>query len=117
MSNTPIGSNVGIRISSQNVYRKYDWTNSVLVSRDDKSCKFKFDIFFLQEPPWSEIKRTASMKDKQGTPEMGMPHHPDWKCIHPKVTLASVENVAQSRDSMHPRVQRSLSFYHDVHSH
>ena len=28
----------------------------------------------------------------------------DWKCIHPKVTLASVENVAQSRDSSHPRV-------------
>ena len=77
MSDTPIGSNVGIRISSQNVYRKYDWTQSVLVSRDDKSCKFKFDLLFLQEPPWSEIKRTASMKVKQGTPEMGMPRHPD----------------------------------------
>ena len=42
------------------------------------------------------------MKDKQGTPEMGMPCHPDWKCIYPKVT--SVENVTQSRDSSHPRV-------------
>ena len=104
MSDTPIGSNVGIRILSQNIYRKYEWTNSVLVSHDTKSCKFKFDIFFLQESPWSEIKRTASMIDKQGIPEMGMPRHPDWKCIHPQVTLASVENVAQSRDSTRPRI-------------
>ena len=44
------------------------------------------------------------MKDKQGTPEMGMSCHLDWKCIHLKVTLASVENVAQSRDSSCPRV-------------
>ena len=102
MSDTPIGNNVDIRISSQNVYRKYDWTNPVLVSHNDKSCKFKFDIFFLQEPPWSEIKCTASMKDKQGNSEMGMPRHPDWKCIQPKVT--SVENVTQSHDSSCPCV-------------
>ena len=44
------------------------------------------------------------MKDRQGTPEMGMPRHLDWKCIHPKVILASVENVAQSHDSSHPCV-------------
>ena len=104
MIDTTIGSNVGICILSQNIYRKYDWTNTVLVSRDDKSCKFKFDIFFLQEPPWSEIKRTTSMKDKRGTPEMEMPRHPDWKCIHSKVILASVENVTQSHDSTRPRI-------------
>ena len=98
MSDKTIGSNVGICISSQNVYRKYEWTHSVLVSRDNKFCKFKFDIFFLQELPWSEIKHTASMKEKLGTPEMGMPRHPDWKCIYPKVT--SVENVTQSHDSL-----------------
>ena len=72
MIDTTIGSNVGIRILSQNIYQKYEWTNSVLVSHDTSSCKFKFNIFFLQEPPWLEIKHTASMKDKQGTPEMGM---------------------------------------------
>ena len=100
MSDTTSGRLEGLRIKSQNVYRKYAWTETVLISRDDHASKFKFDIFFIQEPPWTEIKRTASMKDKRGDPETGMPHHPDWKCLYPKL----VENINESRDSTRPHV-------------
>ena len=100
MSDTTSGRLVGLRIKSQNVYHKYAWTETVLISRDDSASKFKFDIFFIQEPPWTEIKRTASMKDKHGDLETGMLRHPDWKCLYPKL----VENVNESCDSTRPRV-------------
>ena len=100
MSDTTSGRLEGLYIKSQNIYCKYVWTETVLISRDNCVLKFKFDIFFLQEPPWTEIKQTASMKDKCGDPETGMPRHPDWKCLYPKL----VENVNESCDSMHPHV-------------
>src|ERR1700680_457560 len=67
----------GLRIYSQNVYRKYDWVQALLTDRNNP-----YDIFFFQEPPWLHLRNVASMVYWEGTPVKGMPSHPDYICLY-----------------------------------
>jgi hypothetical protein len=40
--------------------------------------KSRFNILFLQEPPWAIVRYTASLTEKDGVPVKGPPIHPDW---------------------------------------
>ena len=68
-----------LRIYSQNVGRKWSWVVNLLESR-----KLEFDVIFLQEPPWSTVRYSASLTEKTGDPVRGPPVHPDWWVIYPK---------------------------------
>jgi len=37
----------------------------------------KFDVLFLQEPPWWAIRRIPSTTNRQGNEIVGAPKHPD----------------------------------------
>ncbi|KAF9470640.1 hypothetical protein BDN70DRAFT_789215, partial [Pholiota conissans] len=37
-----------------------------------------FDILFIQEPPWSLIRKTVSSSNKDGDDIIGVPKHPKW---------------------------------------
>jgi hypothetical protein len=68
-----------LRIYSQNVGKKHNWTVSLL-----EQFKLDFDILFLQEPPWATVRYTASLTEKDGTPIKGPLIHPDWIPMFPK---------------------------------
>ena len=61
-------------IDSQNVYKKYMWTELLL-----NKCVNSSDIIFIQEPLWGQIRNVASMKDKVGDSVMGMLKHLAWR--------------------------------------
>jgi hypothetical protein len=52
-----------LRIYSQNVGKKHNWTITLL-----EQMKSVSDILFLQEPPWATVRYTASLTEKDGTP-------------------------------------------------
>jgi hypothetical protein len=68
-----------LRIYCQNVGHKHNWTINLL-----ERMKSKFDILFLQEPPWATVRYTASLTEKDGVPVKGPPIHPDWISLYPK---------------------------------
>ena len=87
----------GIRIYSQNVYRKYNWVQTLLNSSSNL-----YDIFLFQEPPWAHIKNVASMEYWEGTPVTGMPSHPDYTCLYH--TMAGSKSRTFDVDGSRPRV-------------
>jgi len=68
MSDTPYVKFSGLRVYSQNVYKKYAWIELLLNERLNSS-----DIIFVQELSWGQICNVTSMTDKVGDPIMGMP--------------------------------------------
>ncbi|KAF9473582.1 hypothetical protein BDN70DRAFT_790825, partial [Pholiota conissans] len=42
-----------------------------------------FDILFIQEPPWSLIRKTVSSSNKDGDDVIGAPKHPEWITVAP----------------------------------
>ena len=50
MSSTTYDRFAGLRIYSQNVYKKYTWIDSLLAQHENLS-----DIIFIQKPPWQLI--------------------------------------------------------------
>ena len=80
MSDTPSWKGMGMHIYSQNVNRKYIFVSTLLEELRDL-----YDILFFQEPPWQTVRHTASMKSKKGEPVRGLPLHPHWIPIVPKV--------------------------------
>jgi hypothetical protein len=76
----------GLRIYSQNVYRKYDYMSMLLELRQDKS-----DVILIQEPTWVTVRHAPSMVRKDGDPVIGVPTHPMWMCIVPKKVVPSLE--------------------------
>jgi len=79
MSDTTYEKFAGLRIYFQNVYKKYDWINTLLERRENLS-----DVILIQEPSWGLIRYAPSMTDKCGDPIIGMPSHPSWRCLYPK---------------------------------
>jgi len=79
MSDTTYEKFAGLRIYSQNVYKKYEWINLLLNKRVNSS-----DIILIQEHSWGLIRNAPSMTDKCGDPIIGMPSHPSWQCLYPK---------------------------------
>jgi len=92
MSDTPYVKFSGLRIYSQNVYKKYAWIELLLNERLDSS-----NILFIQEPSWGRICNVASMTDKVGDPIMEMLKHPAWRRFFPK-------SADPNLDSDRPRV-------------
>ena len=45
------------------------------------SNNYNYDLIFVQEPPWKEIRRTVSTSLPEGDPVIGAPIHPDWLCL------------------------------------
>jgi hypothetical protein len=62
-----------LQIYCQNVGWKHNWTINLL-----EWMKSRFNILFLQEPPWAIVRYTASLTEKDGVPVKGPPIHPDW---------------------------------------
>src|ERR1700724_3598027 len=87
----------GIRIYFQNVYRKYDWVQTLLNDLNNS-----YDIFLFQEPPWVHIKNVSSMEYWEGTPVTGMPSHPDYICLYH--TMAGSKSRTFDVDGSRPRV-------------
>ena len=79
MSNTTYEKFAGLRIYSQNVYKKYEWIDLMLTEHENLS-----DIILIQEPSWGLICYAPSMNDECGDPIIGMPKHPLWWCLYPK---------------------------------
>jgi hypothetical protein len=77
MISTPSVDN--LRIYSQNVGKKHNWTITLL-----ERMKTSFDVLFLQEPPWATVRYTASLTEKGRSPVKGPPIHPDWIPMYPK---------------------------------
>jgi hypothetical protein len=60
-------------IFSQNVSHNYLLTESILETRKDK-----FDIIFLQEPPWNIVRNTPSTTEPLSDKVVGAPIHLEW---------------------------------------
>ena len=61
-----------LKIFSQNIRKNSLIVNTILKTQN------RFDIIFIQEPPWSEIHKIPSSSDCKGEPLMGTNHHPNW---------------------------------------
>jgi hypothetical protein len=71
-----------LQIYCQNIGPKHIWTINLL-----EQMEFRFDILFLQEPPWATVRYTASLTEKDGVPVKGPPIHPDWIYLYEVFTL------------------------------
>jgi hypothetical protein len=58
-----------LRIYSQNVGKKHNWTISLL-----EQMKLDFDILFLQEPPWGDCTVHRLSDQKGQDPHKGTPN-------------------------------------------
>ena len=77
MNSTPVPDNLEeVRILCFNVARSYEHVDSFL-----ERNKSRFDIVFLQEPPWKRIRSAPSTRSKEGDDVTGAPNHPDWLAI------------------------------------
>ncbi|KAK1226715.1 hypothetical protein PQX77_010298 [Marasmius sp. AFHP31] len=65
-----------IRVLSFNVAKHHVYLDVIL-----EELNGRFDLLFIQEPPWSMIRRAPSARDPQGDPVIGMPIHPEWDCM------------------------------------
>ena len=65
-----------VRVFSQNVAK-----NALHVDALLSELRNKFDVIFLQEPPWRVIHRVPSTTNRQGDEIVGAPKHPDWQPI------------------------------------
>ena len=62
-----------LRVVTFNIAKSYELCDVLL-----ESCKDKYDVIFLQEPPWRTIRTAPSASSKEGDPVMGAPKHPAW---------------------------------------
>jgi len=65
-----------VRVFSQNVAK-----NALHVDALLSELRNKFDVIFLQEPPWQAIRRVPSTANRQGDEIVGAPKHPDWLTV------------------------------------
>jgi len=65
-----------VRVFCQNVAK-----NALHVDTLLSKLRNKFDILFLQEPPWRAIHRVPSTTNRQGDKIVGAPKHPDWLTV------------------------------------
>ena len=61
-----------LRIFLQNI-----WKNSLIVNTILET-QSQFNIIFIQEPPWSEIRKIPSSENCEGEALIGTTHHPNW---------------------------------------
>ena len=69
-----------VRVFCQNVAK-----NALHVDALLSELRNKFDVLFLQEPPWRAIRRVPSTTNRQGDEIVdeivGAPKHPDWLTV------------------------------------
>jgi len=61
-----------LKILLQNVHKNSLIVNTLLEIQN------QFDIIFIQEPPWSEIRQIPSSSSRNGELLMRTNHHPNW---------------------------------------
>jgi hypothetical protein len=66
-----------LRIFCQNVNRHYGYMDTLLASLYDK-----YDLLFIQEPPWQRIRSAPSPLLCDGEDVIGPPISPNWGVIH-----------------------------------
>src|SRR5215467_3247736 len=96
-----------LRIFSQNVNRNYSLTETLLQTRGEN-----YDLLFIQEPPWKQIRKTVSTVSKTGDDVIGPPIHPNWTLLAqhsgmdspPRVLIYAHTQLACFR----PSLQRDL---------
>ena len=79
-----------LRIFSQNVNRNYGYMDSILSSTDYDI----YDLLFIQEPPWRQIRSAPSSATMDGEDVIGAPTNPDWGCIIRASSLEDPPRVA-----------------------
>ena len=78
-----------LRIFCQNVNHNYGYMDTLLADLCDK-----YNLLFIQEPPWNYIRAAPSAHAVEGEAVVGAPMNPEWGCII----------RATSADSLPPRV-------------
>jgi len=102
-----------VRVFCQNVAK-----NALHVDALLSELRNKFDVLFLQEPPWRAIRRVPSTTNRQGDEIVGTPKHPDWLTVvrpptndkAPRV-LAYVHNRLTR---LRPNLRRDLIDHGDI---
>ena len=61
-----------LRVFLQNIQKNSLIVNILLETQT------QFDIIFIQEPPWSEIRKIPSTSSSKGEDLIGTSHHPNW---------------------------------------
>src|SRR6185369_8819497 len=108
--NPPLSS---LHIRSWNVNGNYATLSNYL-----EDLQGEVDIFMIQESLWKMIRHMASMTDPEGSPVIGLPHHPAWISIYKPGTLEDCSRVAAyvsaRLKSCHPRVHHNLVDHCDL---
>jgi len=102
-----------VRVLCQNVAK-----NALHVDALLSELRNKFDLLFLQEPPWRAICRVPSTTNRQGDEIVGAPKHLDWLTVvrpptndeTPRV-LAYVHNRLTR---LRPSLRRDLIDHRDI---
>ena len=114
MNGTPVPDNLEeVRILCFNVARSYEHVDSFL-----ERNKSRFDIVFLQEPPWKRIRSAPSTRSKEGDDVTGAPNHPDWLAIvrPPDADEAPrvMAYVSRRLASYRPALRRDIVDHRDI---
>jgi Endonuclease-reverse transcriptase len=65
-----------LHIFSQNVNHNYVYMDSLLSDLYEN-----YDLLFLQEPPWQNIRAALSSSSRDGTDVISGPLNPNWGCL------------------------------------
>ena len=102
-----------LRVFTFNIAKSYESLNVFL----ERECN-KFDVLFLQEPPWRLIRHAPSATDKEGSEVIGSPRHPQWSCLAPAVAPGIKPRVltyiSRRLDTLHPTYHQDLINDRDV---
>ena len=103
-----------LRIFCQNVNRNYGYMDTLLADLCDK-----YNVLFIQEPPWNYIRAAPSAHAVEGEAVVGTPISSEWGCIvratsadslPPHVAVYFDKGLARLRPSYH----RDVIDHHDI---
>lgn len=102
-----------IRVLSHNVAKNYAHVELLLVQ-----CIEKFDVLFIQEPPWQVICKTVSTTSKEGDDVIGAPQHLSWVTMvrppEPGTRPRILAYVLTKLACICPSYRRDLIDHHDI---
>ena len=93
-----------LHIFCQNVNRNYGYMDTLLADLCDK-----YDLLFIQEPPWNYIRATPSAHALEGEAVVGAPMNPEWGCIVRATSAdALLPCVAVSQGARKNNIQKNI---------
>src|SRR6188768_2871233 len=102
-----------VRVFSQNVAK-----NALHVDALLSELRNKFDVIFLQEPPWRAIRRVPSTTNRLGDEIVGAPKHPDWlTVVRPPINDEASRVLAYVHNRLTqlcPSLRRDLIDHRDI---